>query len=154
MNCGEAQLELALWVGQDLTDATRIEALRRHVAICPSCGQRAKSLQASLVALGSLEVQRTYDTSDSLWPELDARIRAKEAAPPARPSIAIWAVGLATATALCGAVWAFLPRSSPEPVAPVNRVESTPAEPLPAAYPYHQSPGGRDAEDPPGSQSD
>ncbi|RLS52673.1 MAG: hypothetical protein DWH91_16065 [Planctomycetota bacterium] len=140
MNCGEAQQELALWVGQDLTDPVRIETLRRHVAICPVCGQRAKALKASLVALGSLEVPQTYDTIDSLWPEVEARIMARQSQPPMRSSLVIWAaLGLLSLVILGGTAWMW--RTTPPSAAPAVTPNEPVAPPLYPPSPGHQSSG-------------
>lgn len=141
MNCGEAQQELALWVGQDLTDPARIETLRRHVAICPVCGQRAKALKASLVALGCLEVPQTYDTINSLWPEVEARILASQSQPPIRSSMVVWAaLGLLSLAILGGTAWMWR-QSPPPPAAPTVTPEEPVAPPSYPTSPGHQSPG-------------
>jgi len=134
MNCDEVRLELALWVGNDLDDPTRIEELRRHVAICPNCRIRAKSLQSSMVLLGATDPDPTFDRPESLWPELNARIDYLEKTPKNPPPYGKWAIGLACGAGLSAGIWMWVNRSAspsePPPTAPVSQ----PVAPLSPSY--------------------
>jgi predicted anti-sigma-YlaC factor YlaD len=74
MNCRQAKLEIALCVGEDLTDADRREQLRRHLTGCPECRTHFKQLKGMFQVLEEAEEQQTYDSADSLWPSLAGRL--------------------------------------------------------------------------------
>ncbi len=133
MYCDEVRLELALWVGNDLDDRARIEELRRHIATCPDCRLKAKSLQSSMVLLGASDPDTTFDTPESLWPELNARIEYLEKMPKNPPPYGSWALAIACGVAVCGGTWAWMNRATPSSPPPIT----SPA-PLPITLP---SPG-------------
>lgn len=74
MNCRQAKTEIALCVGEDLTDANRRERLRQHLSGCPECRGHFKRLKGMFRVLEQAEEQRTYDSADSLWPNLRSRL--------------------------------------------------------------------------------
>lgn len=134
MHCDEARLDLALWVGHDLDDRARIEELRRHIATCPQCRSRTKSLQASMVALGTPDPDPTFDRADSLWPDLISRIEYLEASPSSPSHWNAWGLALCGMVIGMVAAWFWLnpskDSSSPPPTAPSSHQPSTtPAEP-------------------------
>ncbi len=134
MNCDEVKLELALWVGNDLDDRARIEELRRHVATCPECRVRAKSLQSSMVVLGATAPDPTYDRPESLWPELQARIEYLEKTPKNPPPYGKWAIGLVTAGVMTAGVWAWVNRPAPPTEPPMTVTVPPPAPSPPPSY--------------------
>ena len=138
MNCDEVKLELALWVGNDLDDPARIEELRRHVATCPACRMRAKSLQSSMVLLGATSPDPTYDLPESLWPELKARIEYLEKTPKNPPPYGKWAIGLACGAAVTAGLWSWVNRPAPPSEPPVTVTIPVPVTPL---SPTYTSPG-------------
>ena len=137
MNCDEVRLELALWVGNDLDDPARIEELRRHVATCPDCRLKSKSLQSSMVLLGATDPNPTFDIPDSLWPELNARIEYLERTPKTPSPYGSWALAVVCGVAVCGGTWAWLNRSTPPTPPPIQ----TPAPPLVTPPSPAHSPG-------------
>lgn len=104
MHCKRARLEIALWVGNDLDDAS-IGRLQRHLAICPVCREEWRRMESSLRTL--------HDSSDSLlgdpelrparsvWPKVAARLASPEFQGPASrfngwvPALAIASIFLA-----------------------------------------------------------
>ena len=74
MNCRQAKLDIALCVGEDLTDADRREKLRQHLTGCRECRSHLKRLKGMFHVLEKAEGQQTYDSADSLWPELVGRL--------------------------------------------------------------------------------
>lgn len=137
MNCDEAKLEIALWVGNDLDDPARIEELRRHIATCPDCRLRTKSLQSSMVVLGAVDQDRTYDPGDSLWPELQSRIDYLERTPKPRFPTTKWALALVAVVGVGVGGWSMLQTPPAEP-----QVQLTPeVEPEPAKPVHVTSPG-------------
>lgn len=86
MNCKRARLEIALWVGNDLDEAS-VESLQRHIAECSpcrnhweklrSCHQRLKS--PSLLSDESLSRGAVKSMHDSVWPDLLVRLPARNA---------------------------------------------------------------------------
>ncbi len=133
MNCDEVKLELALWVGSDLDDPTRIEELRRHIATCPQCRVQAKSLQTSMGVLGSIDPDRTFDHTESLWPELNARIDYLENAPKSPPAYGKWAILMVCGIGACLGIWAMSNRPAPPSEPPPTVMPPTPAEPMPSS---------------------
>jgi hypothetical protein len=129
MNCDEVKLELALWVGSDLDDPTRIEELRRHVATCPQCRTQAKSLQASMSVLGAIDPNPTFDHSQSLWPELNARIDYLEKAPRNPPAYGKWAILLACGAGLGLGIWSLANRPAPPSEPPQTVSHPVPVTP-------------------------
>ncbi len=133
MYCDEVRLELALWVGNDLDDRARIEELRRHIATCPDCRLKAKSLQSSMVLLGASDPDPTFDLPESLWPELNARIEYLERMPKSPPPYGSWALAAICGVAVCGGTWAWMNRQTPSSPPP------TPSTTAPLVTPH--SPG-------------
>lgn len=74
MNCRQAKRDIALCVGEDLTDADRRQKLRHHLTGCPECRAHFKRLKGMFHVLEQAECQQTYDTTDSLWPGLVGRL--------------------------------------------------------------------------------
>lgn len=142
MNCDDAKLDIALWVGNDLNEATRVEELRRHIAVCPDCRLQAKSLQSSMVLLGAVDQDRTYDPGDSLWPELERRIDYLERTPQRTSSPWRWVWGLVAVMGVTAISWSLWPEAEhpAEPqVAPVVTPESsTPTPPVSPGYSHSQ----------------
>ena len=137
MNCDEAKLEIALWVGNDLDDPARIEELRRHIATCPDCRLRTKSLQSLMVVLGAVDQDLTYDPGDSLWPELQSRIDYLERTPKSPFPITKWVLALVVVAGVGVGGWSMLKAPPAEP-----QVQSTPKVEPEAAKPSHAtSPG-------------
>jgi len=134
MNCDDVRLELALWIGNDLDDPARIEELRRHVATCPNCRLRAKSLQASMVLLGTTTPHVTFDRPESLWPELNARIDYLEKTPRNPPPYGKWAIGLACGAGLCAGIWMWNNRPAPPSQPPSSVPVSQPVTPPSSGY--------------------
>lgn len=126
MNCDEVKLELALWIGNDLDDPTRIEELRRHVATCPQCRSQTKSLQASMSVLGTIDPDPTFDLQDSLWPELNARIDYLEKAPRQPSAYGKWAIVLACGLGLGLGLWVMSHRPAPPSEPPKSVIQPLP----------------------------
>ncbi len=85
MNCRQAKADIALWIGEDLTDRSRREDLRRHVSACAGCRRHYKRLKGALQVLEHADQEQTYDVSDSVWPELARRIE-QQSQPGSRPA--------------------------------------------------------------------
>lgn len=146
MNCDEAKLEIALWVGNDLDDPARIEELRRHIATCPDCRLRTKSLQSSMVVLGAADQDLTYDPGDSLWPELQSRIDYLEKTPKSPFPAVKWALALAVIVGVGVGSWSMLTTPPEKPVQQTTQtVTPEPAKPIhstPPGYSHsHYQPG-------------
>lgn len=77
MDCRRAKTGLALWVGDDLPEATVVVALQRHVARCPACASYLRQLQASHEALRSTQPTSPVFVS-SVWPQVRATIVRRE----------------------------------------------------------------------------
>ena len=76
MNCKLARTDIALWIGNDLDEASE-RTLERHVAACPHCREYARTLRNGLAAL-----REPADEADasfrSLWPRMKVRLAALE----------------------------------------------------------------------------
>lgn len=73
MDCRRAKTGLALWVGEDLPDATEAAALRRHVSRCASCARYLTQLQASQDALRVAQSGPPAFVT-SIWPQVKSEI--------------------------------------------------------------------------------
>jgi hypothetical protein len=117
MNCKSARSAIALWVGNDLDEQAE-PALRQHVAQCSQCRCFRRELERSIQVLqeadGSAEnAPRSPDLQDSLWPELDVRIAARQSAVTGRFNG--WLPALAVSAA-CLMILAFS-KNTPSPFA-------------------------------------
>jgi hypothetical protein len=74
MNCRQAKLDIALWIGEDLTDGGAREELRRHVGACPPCRAHYRRMKKTIGVLEHADREATYESSDSVWPELAKRL--------------------------------------------------------------------------------
>lgn len=78
MNCREAQIDIALLVGNDLEDADAREHLRQHMTSCPDCRQHYRNLKSTLPVLGQSEREPTYEVRESLWPAVSQRLQRRQ----------------------------------------------------------------------------
>lgn len=156
-SCKQVKHDLTLLAGRDLTDHDRIEAVRRHVAVCPQCREKYRSLRNGLKALaanGSVAAVSggegsTWVTQErSLWPDLAQRLPSQ--AGMARPST--WASSatrnlpsLVAMVAACGvlAVVLFAPLGGNSPDVTVQNVNQPVTYEAPPSSPtyrnYHDS---------------
>ncbi len=79
MHCEQAHAALALWVGQDLTDAADQRALEAHLASCPQCRHEQVAFAAAQRVLR--EAQRPSVSPAGLWPKVAARLVAWDKRP-------------------------------------------------------------------------
>ncbi|MCA8992637.1 MAG: zf-HC2 domain-containing protein [Planctomycetaceae bacterium] len=77
MNCREAQNEIALLVGDDLDDVTTRKTLKKHVAQCPSCHAHYRSVRQAVAVLTSSDRAETFESRDSLWPNVQKRLKER-----------------------------------------------------------------------------
>lgn len=80
MNCKRAQLEIALWVGNDL-DGSAVEGLQQHLSECSPCRRHWERLKASLKRLKDPVVSGARSMHDSVWPDLISRLPSRSAEP-------------------------------------------------------------------------
>ena len=73
MNCRFASEMIALWVGNDLTQAES-EAVSGHVDECPDCQRHVEALMHSADVLDSFKVATLRTKRDSVWPNLEAQL--------------------------------------------------------------------------------
>lgn len=129
MNCKQARILIALWVGDDLDEDAEVE-LDRHVAGCSACHEHFRRMQHSVQRLHDPDVSPEYRIHDSLWPSLACRL-------PDRPGGRVadyngWWVALAVSAACVAIVLFSIDRSRSthwEPVAvpaPAPAVTVTP----------------------------
>jgi len=77
MNCKQAQTNIALWVGGDLSE-NDVALLERHVAICPGCREhhlRMEHVQQMLNVSNS-----PPSLEESIWPDLEVKIERHQKA--------------------------------------------------------------------------
>ena len=82
MNCNQSRNAIALKAGCDLDPVAQRE-LKQHLHECPHCRQHHREMLSSMKALQFAESQTDMIESESLWPEVSLRIRARR--PGARP---------------------------------------------------------------------
>jgi hypothetical protein len=119
MNCRDCKTEIALHVGHDEVDPDRWEEVRRHVSTCVSCRVHYKRMKSALGVLEQADAASTYETRDSLWPELSARLDA----PPPRKGPrdrGRWLpyASFAVACLLFIVIWGFQPQAEVNPMGP------------------------------------
>jgi len=78
MNCKQAQIDLALWVGKDLEDKGRRIELKRHLAVCPQCRDSHKQLRGAMSVLHQTDDGKIIAPSKSVWPSVSAGIAYHE----------------------------------------------------------------------------
>lgn len=66
MNCRTARKQIALWVGNDLSQSA-IESLEHHIENCPKCQERAEALLSSSDVLLAFNTETVRSPSDSVW---------------------------------------------------------------------------------------
>lgn len=66
MNCRTAKKQIALWVGNDLSQSA-IESLEHHIENCPKCQDRAEALLSSSDVLLAFNTETVRSPSDSVW---------------------------------------------------------------------------------------
>ncbi|MBI1311290.1 hypothetical protein GC176_08275 [bacterium] len=79
MNCRFAREMIALWVGNDLSQA-EAESVREHVNNCSDCQQHVEALLSSSDVLVSFNAATLQARRDSVWPKLEARIAQSDEA--------------------------------------------------------------------------
>lgn len=99
MNCRQAKTEMALWVGDDLDEASARQ-VERHVAVCPECRDALVALRQSQSVLQALAgskhagdvdaallkpassnlVRLASDGFESLWPAVSRRLPGQSGA--------------------------------------------------------------------------
>lgn len=73
MNCRFAREMIALWVGNDLTQA-EAEEVSKHVEGCCACQRHVEALLSSSDALDSYKAVTLSAERDSVWPRLESRL--------------------------------------------------------------------------------
>lgn len=111
LKCRRVRKLLALWAGNDLEGAARIEA-ERHLVLCPCCRDHWSGLQTGQRALERARAnpEAGLGHERSVWPAVARQIRALEQ-PPAAPRWHGWL----PAGALAAACLAILMTIAPSP---------------------------------------
>jgi hypothetical protein len=73
MNCRTARKQIALWVGNDLSQSA-IESLEHHIENCPKCQERAEALLSSSDVLLTFNTETVRSPSDSVWDRVREKI--------------------------------------------------------------------------------
>lgn len=108
MNCRFAREMIALWVGNDLTQA-EAESVSEHVDECPDCQQHVEAMMNSSDVLETFKSATVKSKHDSVWPELEARLAKPVSGFSSRQSRSMLrSVGMLSVAALTFAV-AILP---------------------------------------------
>jgi hypothetical protein len=76
LNCRKVQRLLALWAGNDIDEAGRVEA-ERHMASCPHCRESWGRLNTGRQALERLRTSEAESAplGASIWPVVERQIR-------------------------------------------------------------------------------
>lgn len=79
MFCRRARRDIALYIGDDLDDASK-RRLKRHLAACPRCRAHYQQVKASLSPLYERDdsAPEPADDHDSIWPGMIIRLPAVE----------------------------------------------------------------------------
>lgn len=108
MNCRFAREMIALWVGNDLTQA-EAESVSEHVDECPDCQQHVEAMMNSSDVLETFKSATVKSKHDSVWPELEARLTTPASGLSSRRSRSVLrSVGMLSVAALTFAI-AILP---------------------------------------------
>lgn len=74
MNCKQAHDDIALYVGNDLSD-TAVQRLERHLAQCPSCKKHYQNMSESWKMLRESGDQLLVSSlHDSVWPDVSVQL--------------------------------------------------------------------------------
>jgi hypothetical protein len=123
MNCRQAQREIALLAGDDLSDDDRRRDVERHLAVCPACREKQARMGAALGAMVAAEAPATYDCVHSLWPGVRRQLSRPASRASAGSDWKSWtpfAAGVVTCAGLLVAASATF-RDSKMPAEPVTR---------------------------------
>ncbi len=143
--CKRVRRDIALWIGNDLDPARRIQ-VQRHIRECEPCRAHSAALKNSITLLSRVDCEAAEAGSESVWPAVEARLARCRVAPGSHRFNG-WAVAAGVAAAWLIVVAASRWTASPEPAptmgeprpvftsAPVDQ-----ATPLPALDNPHQIP--------------
>lgn len=143
MNCRRARKQIALWVGNDLSQSA-IESLELHIENCPECQERAEALLSSSDVLLAFNSQTVRSTSDSVWDGVRQQIEDDPSRERRRSARVTGGLFLAAAMLLL-AVLPDLFATPPVRAIPVG--DSVPSVILPPEYsPFYPDPTWRELE--------
>lgn len=75
MNCRSVLRLLALYLGKDSCDKEVMDEIRKHLASCPKCRSRYRQLKEAMGVLQDRDSSSgTYETSESIWSEVQSRL--------------------------------------------------------------------------------
>lgn len=120
MKCREVRREIALQLGHDSQDRDRWEEARLHLAQCPGCRVHMQRIKTALACVEQANTSGTYETRDSVWPELESRLSGsgRRGANSFRPWMPL--VSVAAACLLFVGVWISAPPPGSGIEGPVN----------------------------------
>lgn len=104
MKCKNAEHWMALAVGEDLSPTEGLD-LQRHLQECSKCQQAWEQHQRGFAALQQSRTHEARPKSDSIWPGVAHRLRARDSAPE-RGEFNGWIAALAV-TAACVLLFVF-----------------------------------------------
>lgn len=137
MSCRAARKQIALWVGDDLSQSA-IESLEKHIENCSECQERSEALLSSSEILLAFNTQTARSPSDSVWDGVREEIEA-DPRRERRRSHQVTGGLLLSAALLLLAVLPDLFATPPARVIPVG--DAAPAIILPPEYaPYYPDP--------------
>lgn len=107
MNCRTARKQIALLVGDDLSQPEAAE-LMVHLRACPECAENRREMGASSGVLSACNDEPVRRDHESLWPDVRANLQVMEAYQPPRRRLAPGSV-MAVAVAVCVTFAAIAP---------------------------------------------
>lgn len=129
MNCKRAKRDIALQVGGDLDDA-QAQKLRLHLAVCPSCSDYSKQMEAGYGVLRApAEDDVAVHDEKSIWPDL-SNVLTRRAPQPRSVHLTGWVPATAAVAAcLLIAASSYFTRPSAPQVPVPSRPVSTQNDP-------------------------
>jgi hypothetical protein len=120
MNCRQAQREIALLIGEDLSEDDRREEVEQHLKRCPGCREHRARAASALAAITTAEPQSTFESVHSLWPGVRRRLAQPPAPVPRQWDWKAWAP-FAAGVAACASLLLIVGGNDHNPPQSIHR---------------------------------
>ncbi len=119
MNCRSVLRLLALYLGKDSCDKEVMDEIRKHLASCPTCRSRYRQLKEAMTVLQDGNSGATFESSESMWSEVQSRLNQRRSVSSLPKSGRRWAP-VVMAVAACSLIVVTLNYTLPKPQHPAG----------------------------------